>query len=179
MNILTKLGSYAIALIALWGAWQWHGDSEYKRGRAELAAEVNAKGKEVEAARAALEKAKQDLVAQAATQEKVKAAELEKIREAIKTLDNDRSRTINGLRSTLATYTNEVRPATGSACELEILRRQASDRLLLEGQRLAVEGAGLLDASVGVVGQCEVALRQQAIVLQAAKQWAVAVELKE
>jgi beta-phosphoglucomutase-like phosphatase (HAD superfamily) len=112
MNILTKLGIYALVLAALYGAWQWHGDSEYKRGRAELAAEVNAKGKEVEAARAALEKAKQQLVDQAITQEMAKAAELEKIREAIKTLDNDRSRTINGLRSTLATYTNEVAPVS-------------------------------------------------------------------
>jgi hypothetical protein len=177
VNPLYKLGILAVALAAFLLAYSWHGSSEYKRGRAEMAAEVNAKGKELEAANKALSGAKQDLVAQAGINAAVKAAEMEKVREAIKTLDDTRSRTIDRLRATASARASEASPAAGSACASEILRRQASDALLAEGQRLTIEGAGLLDAAVGLVGEGKVLLGSQVGVIELCQAYGTAVKL--
>jgi hypothetical protein len=177
VNPLYKLGILAAALAAFWLAYNWHGNSEYKRGRAEMAAEVNAKSEELEAANNALSGAKRDLVAQAAINAATKAAEMEKVREAIKTLDDTRSRTIDRLRASAGARASEASPAAGDACASHILRRQACDALLAEGQRLAIEGAGLLDAAVGLVGEGKVLLGGQVGTIELCQAYGTAVKL--
>lgn len=177
--LLTKLGILAALLAGFWAAYAWHGRSEYQRGRAEMAAAVDAKGKEADAANQALAGAKQQSVDQALQHATVKAAELETIRASIKTLDDDRSRTIERLRQSASAGAGEERPAAGAACADHILRRQASDGLVHEGQRIAIEGAELLDQAQRLVGEGQGLIGQQGALIGLCQAYGRAVSLGE
>lgn len=174
---LFKIGGIVVLLGGLVIAWNLHGKSEYNRGRDELRDVITASLKETEAANRALSKARDDLLTQSKARDSVEEAKLEKIRESIRLLDDDRSATISRLRATAARYPSESRPTPGSACEAEILRFQACGSLLAEGQALAIRGADLLNRSGKMVSDGEILAREQALILELGKDWAQAIEL--
>ena len=142
-----------------------------------LTDKLDTKTKELEAANLALSSARKDLIAQANIRDSLEAAKLEKIRESIRLLDDDRSATITRLRATAANHPLPLNPASGTACQVEILRFNSCAELLSQGQALAIRGAELLDRSGKMVGDGEILAREQALILEFSRAWAQAIEL--
>jgi len=172
----------ALALVGLLfglarGAWAWHGKTEYERGKAEMAALVDAAGKQVTAARDAIGAAKLEGARAALDQFTVQMHDMEKQREDIAAVAAARGRALDRLRASASVGAREVSVDPADACAAPKLRAQSCDRLLGEGQRLAIEGAGLVDALGGLVGEGQDALGSDAALILLAQRWAAAVQL--
>lgn len=166
-----------VALGALWIAWTWHGHREYKRGKDEMAALVKAESDKVTALREEIGKARKEGAAEAEAKFKIDLTALETQREALETLARDRGTALNRLRATAATRPREVDIDPGDSCRDPKLRAQQADRLLAEGQGLAIEGAGLVGSFAGLVGEGEVSLGEHTALMRLAQRWAASVQI--
>ena len=102
---------------------------------------------------------------------------LEKERDEKAALVVSRQLVIDRLRASAADRPVQVSPAAGDACRAEILRRQQVEVLLYDGQRLAIEGAGLLDEAAKLVGSCQGVVGEQSALIRLAQRYAKAVEI--
>jgi hypothetical protein len=176
MNPLYKLGILAALLGGLLFAFWYHGHAEFKRGRAEMAAEVDAKGKEVDLVRGELARVKAGMVVAAEATFVAEKETLEKRNVELKVIADSRLSALTRLRAT-SIDPNKVSGATEGTCRVDDLR--TANRLLAEGQAIAIEGAGLLDEALGLVGQGETALGEQAAIIRLAQAYAKAVAVPE
>lgn len=169
-----------VAIGVLAGAYfLWHSDREaYAKGKVQaLQDRINAMSAQLDAARAVAKAAKEIAVeeAQADFQRDMRA--LEKERDEKAALVVSRQLVIDRLRASAADRPVQVSPAAGDACRAEIVRRQQVEVLLYDGQRLAIEGAGLLDEAAKLVGSCQGVVGEQSALIRLAQRYAKAVEI--
>jgi hypothetical protein len=173
---LIKLGILAAVLGGIAFSFWYHGHRQYQRGLHEMAALVDAKGQEVDLIRGELAKVKSGLVVAAEATFVAEKQTLEKRNVELKVIADSRLSALNRLRAT-SVDPNKVSGATEGTCRVDDLR--TANRLLAEGQAIAIEGAGLLDEALGLVGQGETALGEQAAVIRLAQSYAKAVAIPE
>lgn len=138
---------------------------------AKAAAEDRAEKERIGAARAAADaKAKQEYTALLAV--------VEEHRERQIAADARNADLLRRLRASRAPdRSGPVRPDPIPACAPDRLRADNFESDLREGQRLAIEGAGLVDEASVLVGECLTVVREQAALIQLAKDWAKAVTI--
>lgn len=178
ISLIVKLVAVLAVLAVLYTAWL----NDREAYAAEKVAVVNnavaeaAEKDKAEKARLGAERA----AAAAKAQQEYAAvvAELGAQRERQIAADARNADLLRRLRASRATDRGSaVRPDPLPACIPERLRADQLETDLREGQRLAIEGAGLVSEAAALVGECVAAAREQSALIELAKGWARAVHL--
>lgn len=176
--LLAKILIAGGALGFAFGAWKWHGHTEYQRGRADMAAEVNKVGEKKVAANVVLEAARN------AVDAKGELTYLERMK-ALETRDAEEHARSAALRDRVARLqragagSDARRPDPGDTCRAEF--RDYSERI--EGLLRQAESVGLRSATLVVglrdlAGEGESGLARAAAVIGRCQDYARAVKLE-
>jgi hypothetical protein len=179
-DLLIKLLIAGGALSMLYGAWQWDRHAQREVGRQDVIQAAQKAASAAQAKNVAVGQARNENAAQALFRhaERQKQQEADRAQEiAARAADQ---RLIARLRQSAVAGDRRAPDHAVDTCGPEHQRRdEAIDRLLAEGQQLAIEGGSLVAEGRELVGEGARGLAGSASLIELANDWARAVKLGE